>query len=271
MLETFWDTLNTLKILSVELVIFGLIFFLIEKIRPAEKNVNFFKSDFKEELGLALLNASIFQPIFNIIVAGGIIALISSYIPYQIFDQQLQTAPVIVQVIAICFIIDFSTYWRHRVTHTFKILWPFHSIHHAAQHLNWLTSMRLHPVDLLIATLFDVIILHVFGFSTPTIAIGFIIFAFYNHFTHANIDLKFEKPVRYIFASPNFHRWHHATAYSAYNKNFCAMFSFLDLIFGTYYHPEDLPEGYGLEPHNQKNYPKSLIGWLKYPFRKTSD
>ena len=145
-------------------------------------------------------------------------------------------------------------------------MWSFHAVHHAAKNISWLTGLRLHPIDLLIATTFDVFILHIFGFDAPGILFAVIIMKCYNHFTHANLDLQFPKPVRYIFASPNYHRWHHASEKEAHNKNYCVIFSLLDVIFGTYYHPEQLPAGYGLTKNEQKQYPTSLLGWINYPF-----
>jgi len=267
MLEIIENTGSRLFELSIEILIFGLAFFAIEKIRPAEKKIKFIKHDTKEELALAFLNAGLFSPIAYTIVAVFLLSLIKDFIPYQIFNEQLASLPLLFQILAACFIMDFSTYWRHRTTHRVKWFWPFHAIHHSAKHLNWLTSLRLHPVDLFIATLFDVFILHIFGFEAEGIIFAIITIRCFNYFTHANIDLKFDKPIRYIFASPNFHRWHHATEKSAYDKNFCSMFSLLDVMFGTYYHPEDLPSGYGLEPKEQKNYPTSILGWLTYPFK----
>lgn len=247
----------------------GAVFFFIERIRPAETKTPFFKTDSRQELGLALFNISIIAPLFYAFIAGGVLVFIKNMLPYQIFDAQISALPVVMQILAACFIMDFSTYWRHRFTHRVKWLWPFHSIHHAAQSINWLTSMRLHPVDFCVALTFNVFMLHVFGFSAGGITIGFFTYYLYNYFTHANLDLQYPKPLRYILASPNFHRWHHATERSAYDKNFCAMFSLFDLMFGTYYHPEELPAGYGLEPKEQARYPKGFLGWLAYPFKRT--
>jgi sterol desaturase/sphingolipid hydroxylase (fatty acid hydroxylase superfamily) len=235
--------------LSMELVIFGAIFLAIERIRPAEKKTDFIKSDSRQELALAMFNISIIAPLFYTFIVGGVLIFIKNLLPYQIFDAQLSALPALAQIIAACFILDFATYWRHRFTHRVKWLWPFHSIHHAAQNINWLTSMRLHPIDFCVALTFNVLMLHVFGFSAGGITLGFLVYYFYNFFTHANLDLQFPKPFRYILASPNFHRWH-------------------DLMFGTYYHPEELPKGYGLEPAEQTRYPNGFLGWLAYPFRR---
>lgn len=252
-------------IFILEIIVVGGFFFLIEQMRPAEK-VSFFKPGFKEELGLAFLNVSLFSPICVVIMAFFVMNFIQYYIPYQMFAPQIEALPVTIQIIFGLFILDFSTYWRHRFTHNY--MWPFHSVHHAAENLTWLTALRLHPIDILTATVFDVMMLHLLGFKGAGLLGAIFILKGYNYFTHANIDLKFDKPFRYVFASPHSHRWHHAGEKHAYNKNFCAMFSLIDVMFGTFYHPERLPKGYGLEPVDQKEYPAGLLGWLAYPFRQ---
>ncbi len=252
-------------IFLIEILIVGGFFYLIEEIRPAEK-VKFFKPGFREELGLAFLNVSFFSPISVAIMAAFTLYFIDDLIPYQMFAPQIEALPITIQIILGLFLLDFSTYWRHRFTHNY--MWPFHSVHHAAKNLTWITALRLHPVDILTATVFDVIMLHIFGFGGAGLLGTVIILKGYNYFTHSNIDMKYNKPMRYIFASPHFHRWHHAAEKRAYDKNFCVIFSILDLAFGTYYHPEESPKGYGLEPIEQKEYPNGLGGWLAYPFKQ---
>jgi len=262
------DILTGGKELFIELLIVGALFFLIEKLRPAEKQIKFIKDDSRQELGFAVLNALIATPIFALLIFGVFEFLVEPLVPYQMFDEQIQTLPILLQVIMGAFILDFSTYWRHRFTH--KYVWNVHSVHHAAEHLNWLTSMRLHPADVLIAVIFDLTVLYFIGFTGAGMTFAIVILKAYNYFTHANLNLQFDKPMRYIFASPNFHRWHHADEVSAYDKNFCSMFSLIDLMFGTYHHPENqLPKAYGIGKEAQKGYPKSFLGQLAYPFRKS--
>lgn len=269
MLETDLNFIESAKNLIIELAIIGLVFFGIEKIRPAERSTPFFKSDFKRELGLALLNGGFFMPLFSLGLALVFLQYVTPIIPYQMFSSTLSGLPIVAQMLLGAFIADFSTYWRHRFTHYY--MWSYHSVHHSVQQITWLTALRLHPVDILVAMTFDMVVLYILGFSGPGAAFAALFIRFYNYFTHANINLQFGKPWRYIFASPNFHRWHHATDESAYNKNFCSTFSLLDLMFGTFHHPENvLPENYGLSPPQMKEYPSvSLPAQLIYPFQRT--
>lgn len=253
-------------IFILEVLLVGAIVYFIEKIRPAEKQTPFFKKDLRNEFLLAIANIGITQPIVHVLLTVTIVNLLTPIIPSQMFNETIQSWPLAVQIALGCVIRDFSVYWRHRFTHFY--MWSYHSVHHSAQQLTWLTSLRLHPVDVLAAMVFDTVILHIVGFDTQGIILIIIIMKFFNYFTHLNLDLKFNKPLRYIFASPNYHRWHHATVREAYDKNFCGAFPFLDIAFGTYYHPEDLPAGYGLSPREQANYPDTFTGWIAYPFKR---
>lgn len=251
----------------VEILIFGFLFFFIEKIRPAEKNTRFFKDDLKNEASLAIVNIFVFIPIIAFIAFLCLEVSLKPLFGKHMFAEHIEALPLMVQILLGALAIDFSTYWRHRFTHHY--MWSYHSVHHSADQLTWLTSMRLHPVDILAAGMLDTFILYIFGFSGAGFLGAMILIKLMNYFTHVNLNAKFPEPVRYILASPHYHRWHHATTPDAYNKNYCGVFPIWDILFGTYYHPEDLPEGYGLSKREQQNFPRlSTIGWLTYPFKR---
>jgi hypothetical protein len=84
---------------------------------------------------------------------------------------------------------------------------------------------------------------------------------------HANLNWTFG-PLRFVFASPVFHRWHHTTLEEGLNKNFAPTFPFLDLVFGTFYMPPGkLPEQFG---NGESDFPEDFWGQFCYPFRKSS-
>ena len=257
---------NNTEEFAVGLIVAGAFCFFLEKLRPVEPRTNFFKKEFNKELGLAVFNELITTPVMIFILSITIVAILQSYAPYRFFDEEIQQWPFILQTGAGLLIIDFSSYWRHRFTH--RYMWPYHSIHHSAEEITWLTSLRLHPTDVLAALVFDTVVLYFVGFNGPGIAAAAIVMRFYNYFTHLNLNIRFGAPLRYILASPHYHRWHHANQKKAYDKNFCGMFSLYDVIFGTYYHPEDLPEVYGLAPHDQQEVPPGLFAHIALPVKK---
>ena len=168
--------------------------------------------------------------------------------------------PVLVQAGLIIFIVDVMQYWLHRAFHS-RLLWPFHAVHHSAKQVEWTTTFRIHPVNYLLYDTLAGVVTLLLGCSP----MAFVIVAPFNFFSaafvHANLNWTFG-PFRYLFASPVFHRWHHADDPAIYNKNFAPTFPFLDLMFGTFYMPKDrLPETYGAA-----GVPEDVLGQLAYPF-----
>ena len=49
-------------------------------------------------------------------------------------------------VAAILLIGDFIGYWTHRLFHG-RVLWRFHAVHHRSTQVDWLSAVRLHPVN----------------------------------------------------------------------------------------------------------------------------
>lgn len=245
--------------------VLSVFFFFLEKAKPVHKKNDVFDTTFKNEMLLALFNVAITSPLLKIAVSFATITFLTPFIPFQIFQTQIEALPLVVQILIGMLIIDFSVYWRHRFSH--YGLWSFHSIHHSALELRWTTKLRLHPGDITAAVVFDTIILHIFGFDGDAILYALAIATAIDFFVHTNINVKYPKPLRYLLASPHSHRWHHANQKEAYDKNFCSVFPFYDLMFGTFYHPEDLPSAYGLSKSEDKNFHhERFSNWLSYPF-----
>src|SRR5438105_9559312 len=40
-----------------------------------------------------------------------------------------------------------GNYWGHRLTHQVPFLWRFHAVHPSIEHMDWVASGRLHPLD----------------------------------------------------------------------------------------------------------------------------
>ena len=59
---------------------------------------------------------------------------------------------------------DLLAYWTHRFFHA-RWLWPFHAIHHSSTTVDWLSSVRLHPVNDAVARIVQVLPLYWMGFN----------------------------------------------------------------------------------------------------------
>lgn len=173
-----------------------------------------------------------------------------------------KSMPIWLQAILVLIITDISLYWTHRLFHQ-DALWKYHAIHHGAQNLDWLHSVRFHPVNIVFHTIFANALVLWLGFSPLAIAALIPFNIFYSCMVHANLNWTFGK-LGVIFASPVFHRWHHTSPDEGGNLNFAATFSILDKIFGTYYMPEGKKPG----PTGifEEYVPKTVIGQMTYPF-----
>jgi sterol desaturase/sphingolipid hydroxylase (fatty acid hydroxylase superfamily) len=169
--------------------------------------------------------------------------------------------PVWLQIVEIYLMFDLIGYWTHRLFHR-RRWWPFHAVHHSSEDLDWLSSVRIHPVNDLVSKLCQVTPFLLLGFNPFVTLSAAPFFTFYAIFVHAAVDWDLG-PLRGIVASPVFHRWHHSKDRAAWDRNFAGLFSFWDRIFGTYYMPAGrLPENFGIP----QEFPKDFLGQLGRPF-----
>lgn len=167
------------------------------------------------------------------------------------------------QVVVYTVTSDFLLYWTHRVFHGAHF-WRFHAIHHSAEEVDWTVAYRFHPVNLwlgpflvtavmLFVGISPAVLLFLVPFDTTTAA-----------FVHANLNWTLG-PLKYVVATPVFHRWHHTLPEEGGNSNFGSLFSIWDVLFGTFYMPENrLPSRYGVD---EPAYPQDFLTQLIHPFR----
>ena len=171
--------------------------------------------------------------------------------------------PAWLQVIEVFLLGDLIGYWSHRLFHG-RQLWPFHAVHHSSTQVDWLSAVRLHPVNDVLSRLIQVVPILVVGFSPALVAAYVPFLTFHAILLHANVAWTFG-PLRYAISSPAFHRWHHTTEAEGQNKNFAGLFPFIDLLFGTFYMPRGRqPMHFGI---SGSPVPDGLWAQLRYPFR----
>jgi len=176
----------------------------------------------------------------------------------------LGAQPVWLQVIQIYLLADFVSYWSHRWFHGGR-LWPFHAVHHSSRDLDWLSSVRVHPVNEFGARLCQAVPLLLAGYDPLAAGSAPLFFTLYAILLHADVNWTFG-PLRYVIATPVFHRWHHSRDAAARNKNFAGLFPLWDLLFGTFYLPrERMPSNFGTD----EPLPASFSGQILYPFQRS--
>lgn len=177
----------------------------------------------------------------------------------------IATQPLWLQAVETVVLLDVLGYWIHRAFHRGR-LWPFHAVHHSPKRLDWLAAARLHPVNDALGTVLRVIPLLMLGFDPRVLAGAVPFVGFYGLLLHANVPWTYG-PLRFVIASPAFHRWHHTTGAHGRDKNFAGLLPVLDLLFGTFHMPVgEQPREFGVDDP----VPRGLLRQLAYPFRGSS-
>jgi sterol desaturase/sphingolipid hydroxylase (fatty acid hydroxylase superfamily) len=164
------------------------------------------------------------------------------------------------QAILVVLLGDFLVYWGHRLQHRVGFLWRFHSIHHSAEHLDWLAAHREHPIDSIFTILLVNIPVFAIGFPIQTLAWFAGFRGLWAIFIHANVRMPIG-PLKMVIGSPELHHWHHDR--SRDSGNYANVAPVMDLLFGTYRCPPAEPSRLGVD----EPIPRHYLGQLLYPFR----
>lgn len=179
--------------------------------------------------------AQFFEKIGTVVFAGTFF-VVAEFIPWQI--------PVNIWTTFLCILlIDFLYYWEHVIEHKVRILWTYHSIHHSSPIYNYTTALRVSFIDSFITWIFYLPAILV-GFHPYVVLLTFFLILSYQFWLHTEIIGKlgwFEK----IFMTPSQHRVHHGNDKMYLDKNFGALLSIWDRIFGTFQEEKHTPT-YGL-------------------------
>ncbi len=92
--------------------------------------------------------------------------------------------------------------WSHRIFHG-RWLWPFNAIHHSSRTVDWLSSVRLHPVNDAASRIVQVLPLYWMGFNGAVLAAFVPFLTLYALLLHANVSWRYGPP-RFVVASPAF-------------------------------------------------------------------
>ena len=255
----------------IGLIVLSAIFYFIERIVGQNRNREqpVIRKGWWTDVVYWFATALITKPmlrLFLIVPAGVLIAMkltskeILTLGHYRGFGP-LGEQPLWVQTIEVYVLGDLIAYWTHRLFHRGR-WWPFHAVHHSSEDLDWLGSVRVHPINDLVNKFAQVTPLLLLGFHPLVTASTAPFFTFYAIFIHANVNWDFG-PLRSVIATPVFHRWHHSKDREAWDKNFAGLFPFWDILFGTYYMPKGrYPENFGIcEPM-----PNGILGQMWEPF-----
>ena len=114
------------------------------------------------------------------------------------------------------------------------MLWEFHQVHHSQRELNYLSDLRVHPLDWIAAQLVQFIPFFCLSLdeAVPTFATIEIFKIVHTRFCHTNLRTNLGW-LRYLLVTPQSHRVHHSLEIGHIDRNFGVIFSFWDRLFGT--------------------------------------
>ena len=181
-------------------------------------------------------------------------------------DSRIMHLPLVAQIPLAVLFADFASYWIHRAFHH-GWLWRLHAVHHSSRALDWLAGVRNHPLGEMLQTMMAGAILLVMGFDPRVLAVAAPL-GVYAILLHANVSFG-TSWVRYVIATPLFHRWHHAhpdalPIHRRSGVNFAGLLPFWDLLFGTFHAPRTQPASFG----EDANVPPRFVSQLVFPFRR---
>lgn len=262
----------TVLSLTIALALLSGVFWLIDRVRPADARVYRTARQWRIDLAYWFFTPLVTKVVTRIAL-GIVFILIARFQGLTLEDLRqafttrqtwASSLPLWIQVPLILLLADLLAYWTHRIFHG-RALWKFHAVHHSSTTLDWLSSVRLHPVNDIVTRVVQVLPLYWLGFNGTALAAFVPFLTFYALVLHANLNWTYG-PLRYVFASPAFHRWHHTTEAEGMDKNFAGLFPFIDVAFGTFYMPV------GQEPRNfgvaGNPVPEGFWRQLWYPFRR---
>ncbi len=142
-----------------------------------------------------------------------------------------------------------AQYAAHYMLHRVKWMWKFHMVHHSDTKVDATTGTRHHPGDYLIREAFAIGTVVLFGIPVVFYVFYRICTIFFTYFTHANIQLPtwLDKPLSFLFITPNVHKFHHHFERPWTDTNFGNIFSLWDRVFGTFVYDDPKQIVFGLD------------------------
>lgn len=265
--------MTTIALHALALLIASLLFTWLEHRWPAEPGQRWWQRPLGIDLAYwfsgPLLNH--LALLLGLVLLGlGLLAVLGEGLNRHVIERLQQGRPWVrewpwwLQGLAAFVVADFTLYWVHRAFHRVPFLWSMHAVHHSPTRLDWLAAVRGHPFNTLIGTLVLAGVLVACGFPLGVLAGVVPLIGLLALLGHANVRWEFG-PLRLLFASPRFHRWHHTSTDEGGDRNFANFLPLWDRLFGTWYLPLDRhPQHFGIvgDP-----VPQHFFGQLWHPLR----
>jgi sterol desaturase/sphingolipid hydroxylase (fatty acid hydroxylase superfamily) len=265
--------LQQVIVLSIALAVLGAVFFVVERLWPALPDARSKRTGRLTDVTYYFFNATVTKFVTAIVI--GVIVLLGARAIGQSLSADdlrglteretlVSELPTLVQFGLLVVIADFVGYWSHRLFHFDPRLWRVHAVHHSSRQVDWLAAVRVHPLNDLATNVVQALPLLLIGFDFAAFGGYVAVLTVFAISLHSNVPWTFGR-LRYVIASPTFHRWHHTTEREGIDKNFAGLLPVWDLAFGTFYMPEGRqPMKFGVLG---EKVPEGFLRQLLHPLR----
>lgn len=257
------------------LVLLSALVYLFEIFFPWRKSQSRIRKDFWLDTFYMFFNIFIFPFLFLKVAAtlsfDAVTHILQSVNLDFLIANRVSWMPLIIQLLVLFIVRDFTHWNVHRLLHRVPFLWRFHKVHHSVKEMGFAAHLRFHWMESVIYNIIQFIPLALLGFTLDDYIHIYVLTILIGHLNHANIILPLG-PLKYIFNNPQMHIWHHAKDMPEgvrYGCNYGLSLSLWDYLFGTAKMPSD-GKDIELGFEDDEKFPKGFFRQLIYGFKKGS-
>ena len=160
--------------------------------------------------------------VFRLLLIPVVIAAALSARDHHFGLARLLPLPRIAAAFAALVVLDYSTYWWHRLTHVVPLLWRFHRVHHTDLDVDASTAFRFHFGETLLAVIVRSLQVVIAG-ASPTVVLAYeVMLGASTVFHHSNVKLprSLDRFLNAFVMTPRAHGIHHSAVLRERNSNF---------------------------------------------------
>lgn len=249
-----WPEVVPAEVMALTLLIVFIILSTLEFHAPREKlPTKHLRQSYKTNISLFIVNSIA----MSLVSASSLLILAERYSGKGLLNTL--SSPAWKAVLSFL-LLDLLMFLWHKASHSFDCLWMFHKVHHNDPYLNVTTSFRIHFLELVITNFLKAMLIILLGIEEAIVFISEAVMTLFIMFHHTNISFKGEKLLGYVIIVPSLHRTHHSTQRCEHDRNYGAVLSLWDRLFGT------LSELKPAEVGIKGNSPQDLVNLIKFGF-----
>jgi sterol desaturase/sphingolipid hydroxylase (fatty acid hydroxylase superfamily) len=175
--------------------------------------------------------------------------------------------PFWLQALAAVVILDFFAWAAHLLLHKTSWGWRTHRVHHSDVAVDVTTAFRQHPGETIWRLAWRLVPIWILGIPLPFVAVHEALSAANALLEHANVGVpeSLDRLLRWVFVTPNMHKWHHSRDARETDTNYGNIFSIWDRLFGTMTTRAEFAQlRFGLDGFDRPDR-QSLAGLLRMP------